>query len=183
MAYTAVGLAGGLADELRKGGFLLETGQADEAIKELFRAYFCLASLHTARYLQNSALNGYGVAMLDSLREYQGEGGDLVRQAFAEVPALDDAIGCYVHGKPSEADRNAIDDHRQLLRLSEDKPLWFFAGKVHLRTMRLLGLSKRNEAFLMAWFLTRSFIYAAVSNVFNNVVPVVEGEPVATAKG
>jgi hypothetical protein len=176
MAYTAVALAGALADDLRKGNFLSEAGPWNEVIKEHFRAYFCLASVYAGTCLDDVALNRYGAAMLDSLVNYQGEGRDLVQQAFADVPALDDAIACYVRGNPSAADRMAIDDHRALLHLSESNPLHFFAGKVHLRTMRLLGLHKRNapEAFLKAWYTTLSFISAAASNVFNNVVPVVE---------
>ena len=176
MAYTAVALAGALADDLRKGDFLPKAGPWNEIIKEHFRAYFCLASVYAGNCLDEVALNRYGAAMLDSLMNYQGEGADLVRQAFADLPALDDAIACYVHGTPSAADRMALDDNRALLHLSETHTLHFFAGKVHLRTMRLLGLHKRNapEAFLMAWYTTLSFVSAAASNVFNKVVPVVD---------
>jgi hypothetical protein len=136
MAYTAAGLAAQHAAALEKGGFLPKTSQADEVVKELFRAYFCLVSLHVATYLQqDAALNHYGAAMLDSLREYQGDGGDIVRHAFEEWTALDDAIAYYVQGRPSEADLQAIEDHRRLLSLSEDNPLHQFAGKLHLRRL------------------------------------------------
>ena len=175
MAYTAAGLTAQHIAALEKGGFLPETSQADEVVMELFRAYFCLVSLHVARYLQQSAaLNRYGAAMLDSLREYQGDGSELVRHAFEEATALDDAIACYVQGRPSEVDRQAIEDHRRLLSLSEDSPLHLFAGKLHLRTMRMLGIGKQNKAFLQAWFVTSAQLVAAASEVLKNVVPTLE---------
>jgi hypothetical protein len=41
--------------------------------------------------------------------------------------------------KTPAQDRKAIEDCRQLLRLSEDNALQFFAAKVYVRSMRLLG--------------------------------------------
>jgi len=120
MAYTAIGLAHQRADQLRKERMMAEDQQADDVIKELFRAYFCLANLHAARYLQHSVHNSYRAAMLNFLREYEGA---LVRETFLEAQALNEAIACYVRGKLSPQDRKATDDCRQLLRLSEDNAL------------------------------------------------------------
>lgn len=174
MACTAAGLPSQLADQLEKKGLLSETERAGEVRKELFRAYFCLASLCTARHLQDDvALNRYGSAMLDYLHKFPEERSKLIRDAFADVALLDDAIRCYVHGELSQTDREAIEDHRLLLRLSEDNPVHFFAGMVHLWTMRILELG-RNPEFLIAWFSTSSFIISAVSEVFNHVVPELE---------
>jgi len=184
LAYTAASLAAQHAAALEKHGFLPEASRADEVMKELLRAYFCLVSLHAARCLEDTALNHYGAAMLDALREYPepGEEGELIRHVFGGRPfldaqwtALDDAIASYVHGGPSETDRQTIEDHRRLLNLSEDNPVHFFAGKLHLRIMRILGIEKQNlVAFLPAWIVTSAQVVAAVSVVLKEVVPVLE---------
>ena len=118
--------------------------------------------------------------MLSFLREYES---DLVRETFVEAPALDEAIACYVHGKLSAQDRKAIDDCRQLLGLSEDNALQFFAAKVYVRTMRLLGIDIAKTLFIFdhhdirfltaVWASTMSYIISA-NNVFNDVIPVME---------
>ena len=79
-------------------------------------------------------MNRYGASMLEELRLYPDELGVLVRGAFSDVVALDNAIAWYVRDAPSDIDRAAIQENRQLLGLSEDNHLHFFAGKVHIRT-------------------------------------------------
>lgn len=178
MAYTAMRLACQLADQLKKERLLSENRQGDDVLKEIFRAYFCLANLHTMRHLQNSASNSYRVAMIESLREYESE---LVRETFLNAPALDEAMACYVQGRLSPEDRKAIDDCRHLLHLSEDNALQFFGAKVYVRTMRLLGTDIQKILFIgdiryltAVWSSIMSYITGASVKVFNDLTPVME---------
>jgi len=178
MASTSIRLAYQLIDSLKKDGHLPDTREADAVLKELFRAYFCLASLHAARHLQKPAGNSYRLSMLNSLRKHES---DLVRETFLEGAVLDEAFACYLQGKLSVQDREAIDACRKPLRLSEENVLQNFAAKVYVRLMRLLGSDVHKILFigdlpflLAVWISTMSFITSANASVLNKLTPVME---------
>lgn len=101
-----------------------------EALGELLRAHFCLASLHVCRSIDDPDLsNLYGYGMLSFLRAYPDDKHAFVRQAFGDNSDLDDAVSCYVNGRLNDRDERAIEDARNLLQLSEENRLNFFAGK------------------------------------------------------
>ena len=103
--------------------------------------------------------------MLNFLREYPEAElpyvRDTVRDTFMDKPTLDDAIECYVNGRPSARDRQAIENCRRMLQLSEENPLHFFAGKVHVRIMRLLGIDKHDLRYILVWAVNAASVITA----------------------
>ena len=175
LGYGMVSLAAQHFESLEKADVLPEAVDREALLFELLRAYFCFASLWLGSHIQdNTALNRYGASMLEELRLYPDELGDLVRGAFSDVVALDDAIAWYVRDAPSDMDRAAIQENRQLLGLSEDNHLHFFAGKVHIRTMRIANVAKRmmTMEFMQAWITTATLLTETVKSFFSEIVPV-----------
>ena len=175
LGYGMVSLAAQHFESLEKADVLPEAIDREALLAELLRAYFCFASLWLGSHIQdNTALNRYGASMLEELRLYPDELGDLVRGAFSDVVALDDALAWYVRDAPSDMDRAAIQENRQLLGLSEDNHLHFFAGKVHIRTMRIANVDKRTMTmeFMQAWITTATLLTETVKSFFSEIVPV-----------
>ncbi len=84
---------------------------------------------------------------------------------------LDDAIRCYVHGKPGKEDHQALEDSRRILQLSEENPLHFFCGKLHIRVMRILGIEKHDLRYLFYWYANFAVIISAWKEVFARIEP------------
>jgi hypothetical protein len=172
LGYAMVNLAAGHADSLEKASVLAQ-GVDEALLCELLRAYFCFASLWVGGHIQDDmSLNLYGASMLEELRDYPDKLGVLVRGAFADEAAIDEAVACYVRGAPSDMDRAAIQENRRLLILSEDNPIHFFAGKVHIRTMRIANVDRRTTEFLLAWTTTAAFVTNTAKSFFSEIVPV-----------
>jgi hypothetical protein len=173
LGYFMVHLAVLHSESLEKAS-VLKQGVNDEALLcELLRAYFCFGSLWVGNHIRDDTLlNLYGASMLEELRDYPDELGVLVRGAFADEAAIDDAIACYVRYAPSDIDRTAIQENRELLSLSEDNPLHFFAGKVHIRTMRIANVDRRTPEFMLVWAKTAPVMIATAGSFFSEIVPV-----------
>jgi hypothetical protein len=173
LGYFMVHLAALHAESLEKASVLPQGVDSEALLRELLRAYFCFGSLWVGNHIRDDTLlNLYGAAMLEELRDYPDELGVLVRGAFADEAAIEDAIACYVRGSPSDIDRAAIQENRRLLLLSEDNPLHFFAGKVHIRTMRIANVDGRTPEFLLAWTKTAPVVIATAGSFFSETVPV-----------
>src|SRR5262245_56252954 len=173
LGYFMVHLAALHAESLEKAS-VLPQGVSEAVFCELQRAYFCFASLWLGNYIRGDALlNLYGGSMLEELQDYPGdELGVSVRGAFADKAARDDAVACYVRGVPSDIDRAAIKENRQLLGLSEDNPLHFFVGKVHIRTMRIANVDRKTPEFMLAWVKTAPVMIDTAGSFFSEIVPV-----------
>lgn len=173
LGYAMVQLAVQHAESLEKASVLPQEVDSEALLGELLRAYFCFASLWVGGHIRDdTSLNLYGASMLEELRDYPDELGVLVRGAFADGPAIDDAVACYVRGELSDIDRAAIQENRRLLSLSEDNPLHFFAGKVHIRTMRIANVDRRTKEFLLSWTTTAPVVTATARSFFSEIVPV-----------
>ncbi len=109
LAYGIVSLAVQHAESLEKAGVVPQEVDGEAIFCELLRAYFCFTSLWVGDHIRgDTSLNLYGALMLKELRGYPDEVGVLVRGAFADGVAIDDAVACYVRGAPSGIDRAAI---------------------------------------------------------------------------
>ena len=175
LGYGMVSLATQHFESLEKADVLPEGIDREALLFELLRAYFCFASLWLGSHIpDNTSLNRYGASMLKELRLYPDKLGVLVRGAFSDVVALDDAIAWYVRDAPSEIDRAAIQENRQFLGLSEDNHLHFFAGKVHIRTMRIANVDKRTMTmeYMQAWITTATLLTETVKSFFSEIVPI-----------
>jgi hypothetical protein len=173
LGYAMVHLAVQHAESLEKASVLPQEVDGEALLCELLRAYFCFASLWVGDHIRgDTLLNLYGASMLEELRDYPDELGVLVRDAFADEAVIDDAVACYVRGAPSDMDRAAIQENRRLLSLSEDNPLHLFAGKVHIRTMRIANVDRRTKEFLLAWTTTAPLVTATARSFFSEIVPV-----------
>jgi hypothetical protein len=172
LAYGMVHLAVLHAESLEKASVLPQAVNREALLCELLRAYFCFASLWVGNHIRgDTLLNLYGASMLEELRNYPDELGASVRGAFADGASIDDAVACYVRYAPSDIDRAAIQENRELLFLSEDNPLHFFVGKVHIRTMRIANVNKRTPEFLLAWTKTAPVVIATAGSFFSEIVP------------
>jgi hypothetical protein len=154
LAQTAAVMAATHAQVLTECLASLDRPIAPEAekalVRELCRAYFCLVSLHVGHSITDDAeLSLYGSMILSSLHDSPEA---VVREAFDDAGAIDDAIVYYVHQNPSLLDREMIESHTRFLSLSRDVPVHYFAGLVFLRAMRLLKVLKTEPAFLGTWF-------------------------------
>jgi hypothetical protein len=176
LGYLMVHLASLHAESLEKAN-VLPQGVSEAVFCELLRAYFCFGSLWLGEYIRDDAsLSLYGGSMLEELRNYPNSEnnklGSLVRDTFADELAIDDAVACYVRGAPSDIDRAAIQDNRKLLGLSEDNPLHFLVGKIHIRTMRIANVGSRTPQFMLAWVKTAPVVIDTAGACFSEVVPV-----------
>jgi hypothetical protein len=181
MAAAVVDLACSHGDRLRQtlreakgriGGEVPSNERWALTLAELLRAHFCASSLYTIAFYSDSDLsNLYGGAVLHSLRSFPHPESQFVRQVFSDAEAFDEAIACYVHGKLQPLDRQVLIDSKKLLQLSEDNPMLWFCGKVHVRSCRLLGIEMKSLAFTICW-IENSAAIIPLWELFNKWEPV-----------
>jgi hypothetical protein len=140
-----------------------------ESLCEGFLAYFCLASLHVHRHHPDfHNFNKYGSQMLAFLRTYPEEPHPhLVGTIFSNSVRVDDAVDCYVNDRLSESDLRDLTAVRTFLQLSEENALGWFAGKLHVRLMRILGVQTETMPYLTAWLNNTGGVIAAVRTLKN----------------
>lgn len=171
LAYTAIALARSHAEALGKelSGQGTDDQWADVAA-EIFRAYFALASLHASRSIHESpALNRYGAAMLDALRCYPEDGGNLIRETFADDEAIYYAVRLYVQGHASEEDLTLVQSVATLFRLDFKNPLMMVCAYCHVRALRHLDIGKTDQRFFVAWIVNSHYMIGAFNQVFGRL--------------
>lgn len=146
-------------------------------LKELFRVHFCLASFGVCeRFMNDSELqNLYGSRVLQFLRDYPDEHGDLVREAFRDDRALDSAVGYYIHGQVTVQDRQAIEHFRALKGNIAESYLSNLCDKVCARTAHVLGVVYGDPASMFL-ILTNTGSLIAAAELFHGLKPVLTDE-------
>lgn len=168
----------------------LELEQAEDewtdAAHELIRAYFGLASLHAGRCIRDEeALNRFGVSMLAELRAYAEAGGELIRTAFEDDAVMEHSIRLYVNGRPADEDAAAVRESATLLSIDLDdaNPVVMLGLHAHVRSMRSLGIERRDLRYIGGWMVTASRITSAMTKLLGDLVPVAPAESSALSAG
>lgn len=119
------------------------------------------------------SLNRFGAGVLDVLRLFPEEdGGELIRPAFTDELAVDYCVRLYVHGDPDEDDSAAVQDCAKFLGFDLQHPYGMLLAYAHIRTVRILGIGKRDIRFLRAWSCNSSSFVSASKQVFDTLEPV-----------